>query len=161
MNPFWEKYRDPRWQRRRLEKFQQSNYMCEHCRATEATLHVHHKIYRRGAEPWDYELHELELLCESCHEEQHDLKKSLQDAIAILDQYAFQSLLGFAQALALKQECEGTIRTISPMHTDGISAAFAADNPQEVLDLPKREDYSIDLESLWQLYERRRDRRDG
>lgn len=157
MGEFWAKYKDPRWQRLRLEKMQEANFECEHCASTTATLHVHHKIYRRGKEPWEYEVFDLECLCEGRHEAHHELRDLLKEAIAKLDQYAFHELLGYAQSLALKQECEGNLKTISPMHADGISAAFAWHDYSEVLNLP-RADYEIDLDDLWLLYESRKKR---
>lgn len=160
MSDFWKKYRDPRWQRLRLEKMQHAGFQCEHCESAEQTLNVHHKIYRRGADPWDYELHELECLCEGCHEEHHTLRDALKEAIAGLDRYAFQELLGYAQALVLKAECEGRIKTISPMHAEGVSAVFANHDYDEVLLLPRTDD-GVDLEDLWGLYSRRRDRANG
>lgn len=156
MSEFWQKYKDPRWQKLRLQKMEQARFKCEHCEDETSTLNVHHKIYRRSANPWEYELHELECLCEGCHEEHHSLKDQLKEAIAALDQYAFHELLGYAQALALKCACEGSIKTISPMHVEGISAAFASDDYEEVLSLP-RTAYAIDLNHLWDLYARRRD----
>lgn len=154
MSDFWRKYKDPRWQKLRLEKMQQANFACEHCEATDSTLNVHHKIYRRGKEPWEYELVDLECLCEQCHEDHHELNNALKEAIAGLDRYAFHELLGYAQALALKCECEGRITTISPMHADGVSAAFAYHDYDEVLFLPRNEQ-GVELEELWLLYKRR------
>lgn len=158
MTEFWQKYRDPRWQKRRLEKFQHADFTCEHCRAADQTLHVHHKIYRRGAAPWEYELQELELLCDACHSEHHEMKSLLQEALAIIDRYAFHEVVGYAQALAARQDCTEIVHTLSPMHADGVSAAFADHDYTEVLDLPKDETGGIALESLWRLLEARRRR---
>ncbi len=63
--------KDPRWQRRRLEKFLSAGWVCERCGAADRTLHIHHKRYRRGAKPWEYEVSELECLCELCHQREH------------------------------------------------------------------------------------------
>lgn len=62
-----EKLKDPRWQRLRLKKMEASNWSCQCCDNKEKTLHIHHKIYKK-CEPWEYELHELECLCEDCHD---------------------------------------------------------------------------------------------
>lgn len=80
---YWEKLKDPRWQRKRLEKMQQQDFACEGCYDTEATLHVHHKIYIKGREPWEYDLNQLALLCESCHQEEHE-GDLLMDAVSRL-----------------------------------------------------------------------------
>jgi hypothetical protein len=71
--------KDPRWQRRRLERLQLAHFACEECASTKKTLHVHHKKYRTGAPPWDYVDSELEVLCEDCHEARHFEKPSAAD----------------------------------------------------------------------------------
>lgn len=70
-NSYFEKLKDPRWQRLRLEVMQAANFACERCFDAESTLNVHHKIYWHGNEPWEYDRSELACLCESCHEEVH------------------------------------------------------------------------------------------
>jgi hypothetical protein len=73
-----EKLRDPRWQRKRLEILEAAGFACEECKATDKTLHVHHVVYTKGLEPWEYYRRELIVLCEDCHEirgsTEHDLK---------------------------------------------------------------------------------------
>lgn len=48
-----------------------AEWQCSRCGDTEATLHVHHKVYRRGAHPADYPDVELEVLCWKCHRDEH------------------------------------------------------------------------------------------
>lgn len=64
---YWEKLKDPRWQRKRLEVLNRAGFACENCYDTESTLHVHHGFYEKGHEPWDYPLETLWCLCEDCH----------------------------------------------------------------------------------------------
>ena len=68
MSEYAEKLRDPRWQRRRLEVFQRDNFTCLGREDRNSTLHVHHRYYRRGFEPWDYPLTAYQTPCVSCHE---------------------------------------------------------------------------------------------
>lgn len=42
-------------------------FSCRNCRSKENTLHVHHGLYRKNTEPWDYDNSELVTLCEDCH----------------------------------------------------------------------------------------------
>jgi 5-methylcytosine-specific restriction endonuclease McrA len=63
-----EKLKDPRWQKMRLQILERDNWMCQHCFATEKTLHVHHLAYAKGREPWDYPKGHLLTLCSDCHE---------------------------------------------------------------------------------------------
>jgi hypothetical protein len=67
-----EKLRDPRWQRMRLEVMNRDEFTCQVCYDKAATLNVHHRWYRFGADPWDYPAEALVTLCESCHAEEKE-----------------------------------------------------------------------------------------
>lgn len=77
MKPYWEKLKDPRWQRKRLEVLESNDFECEVCGDGESTLHVHHKQYFKGREPWEYDRRQLAVLCESCHSENHEAEDPL------------------------------------------------------------------------------------
>lgn len=79
---FWEKYRDPRWQRRRLEIMQLAGFRCQECGDDSATLNVHHGYYVRGRDPWDYHDHALKCLCEPCHGRYSEAINSLKDEMS-------------------------------------------------------------------------------
>lgn len=66
-----QKLKDPRWQKKRLEALESKGWSCEMCSGKDETLHVHHRQYFKGREPWDYEPGQLAVLCETCHEETH------------------------------------------------------------------------------------------
>tara|TARA_R110000868_G_scaffold377110_1_gene642389 strand:- start:42 stop:581 length:540 start_codon:yes stop_codon:yes gene_type:complete len=78
MDTFASKYRDPRWQKRRLEIMSNAGFACEECLNKAATLNVHHKFYKKGASPWEYNDSELMCLCEICHHEYHVNKKKIE-----------------------------------------------------------------------------------
>lgn len=65
--------RDPRWQRKRLDIMNRSDFTCEECGDGSSTLNVHHIAYQKGRMPWDYEDSELRCLCETCHKAEHGL----------------------------------------------------------------------------------------
>jgi len=67
MKTYAEKLRDPRWQRKRLEIMERDDFACRYCRSKTETLNVHHRIYRKGKMPWDYEDDVFVTLCEGCH----------------------------------------------------------------------------------------------
>lgn len=69
---YFEKLRDPRWQKKRLEVFKRDKFTCQICMDKESTLAVHHKKYVSGKEPWDYKNEFLITLCEKCHEKLKD-----------------------------------------------------------------------------------------
>lgn len=69
--------RSPLWQKKRLEIFERDNYMCQYCGSTTKELHVHHKIYKKGAKPWEYDNDSLITLCHDCHESETNSKNEL------------------------------------------------------------------------------------
>ena len=85
VTPYWQKLQDPRWQRKRLEIMQRAKFACEDCGETSMQLHVHHLLYRKGCEPWDYEPEALLCLCEKCHAERHEKHQSLLEGISKMD----------------------------------------------------------------------------
>jgi hypothetical protein len=159
---FWERYKDPRWQRRRLEVMARAEFRCEGCEATEKTLNVHHKIYRRGAMPWDYADHELSCLCEECHERETHVRMNLREAMALLDEYDLQRLLGYAHGIILFSnmhnvaaykleslgEAEGMVAAVG---ATGVMAAY------ELLDLTARPDHVVSADVLQSFYRSKRD----
>lgn len=74
-----QKLLDPRWQKKRLEILSKDEFTCQLCGDTEETLHVHHKYYAEGCEPWDEE-NDLGLvtLCAPCHKEEGNKGKWLK-----------------------------------------------------------------------------------
>ncbi len=69
-----DKLKDPRWQKKRLEILSRDEWHCRCCMDGENTLIVHHLKYTPGTEPWDY-LNECFLtLCESCHNNEFELR---------------------------------------------------------------------------------------
>lgn len=90
--------KDPRWQRRRLEILNRASFACEACGCDTRTLHVHHRVYRKGALPWEYADRELIALCEECHEKEHQVRTRLAAALAELDVDGLEEVLGYAKS---------------------------------------------------------------
>lgn len=66
------------WGAKRVAILARDNYTCTHCGAKEGLgvqLHVHHKHYIYGLDPWEYKDTELVTLCEKCHSELHQNSK--------------------------------------------------------------------------------------
>ena len=82
---YFEKLKDPRWQKKRLEVLNYYDFTCQKCSDSESTLHVHHKEYFKNAEPWEYEKEQLTVLCDSCHETTHLHKDLLKYVSSFLD----------------------------------------------------------------------------
>lgn len=77
-NDFFEKYKDPRWQKKRLEIMEKSDFSCDNCGEDSETLAVHHKYYIADNDPWDYKDEVFITYCENCHDEEHKSKKEFE-----------------------------------------------------------------------------------
>jgi hypothetical protein len=68
MATYAEKLKDPRWQKKRLKVLERDGWACRGCFDSENTLVVHHLVYFKDKEPWDYPDVLLLTLCQECHE---------------------------------------------------------------------------------------------
>ena len=78
-----QKLRDPRWQRKRLEILSRDDFTCQECKATDKTLHVHHRFYKKGLEPWEYDK-ALVTLCEDCHSDTTEILETMREVVGML-----------------------------------------------------------------------------
>lgn len=78
MSEYSEKLRDPRWQKMRLEILTRDEWCCQICFDSKSTLHVHHRYYEAGREPWDYPPVAYVTLCESCHTQEGEGRKEVE-----------------------------------------------------------------------------------
>lgn len=117
MSSYSERLKDPRWQRRRLDILQRANWSCESCGADKKTLHVHHKVYRKGAMPWEYPDDQLQSLCEDCHELEHQLRARLSATLAELNLEDIEELLGYAMGIVHREYILGA-RLADPLLPD-------------------------------------------
>ncbi len=101
MTTYAQKLRDPRWQARRVEILNLHGWECEECDACQK-LHIHHRIYHKHREPWDYPDEELACLCENCHKAEHALRRTLDELMADRDASLDTiQLIGYAEGLKL------------------------------------------------------------
>lgn len=77
-----EQLRHPNWQRKRLEALEAAGWQCWNCGDKETTLNVHHRRYVKGRMAWEYDLSELAVLCEPCHETEHKERELLNFILA-------------------------------------------------------------------------------
>jgi 5-methylcytosine-specific restriction endonuclease McrA len=71
-NEYYEKLKDPRWQKKRLEIMDRDEWKCRRCGEKTKTLNVHHVAYFKDHEPWDTPNGFLMTLCEQCHKNNKD-----------------------------------------------------------------------------------------
>lgn len=161
MATYWEKLKDPRWQRRRLEVMELADFACAECSATEQTLHVHHKLYRKGANPWEYTDDELACLCEACHERVTHVRQRLDIAIAKLSSGELEQVVGFAEGLnafSVGPDIDQHVHLTSWEHASGVSAAFQGIDPDDVIG--SRDDSNkLSFAALYDLHDARKKRR--
>ncbi len=74
---YFEKLKDPRWQKKRLGILNMDSFTCQLCKSSENSLHVHHGYYQANTEPWEYEDNSLITLCESCHMSIESVRKNI------------------------------------------------------------------------------------
>jgi len=87
-----EKLKDPRWQKMRLKILERDEWTCQICGNKEETLHVHHKRYLRGKEPWDCPDIFLSTLCAPCHElEGIEVDGSCEDLLGFIKMNFFSN----------------------------------------------------------------------
>jgi hypothetical protein len=75
MSNYSELLRDPRWQKKRLKILERDDWKCTECSRKDLELHVHHKSYEYGKDPWDYDDSVIVTMCLSCHGLEELLKK--------------------------------------------------------------------------------------
>jgi hypothetical protein len=80
-NSFFDQYKDPRWQQMRLKVMERDGFTCCHCYSKDKPLNVHHLIYMKNMNPWEYDPDDLITLCEVCHEK---LTKHTNELIIII-----------------------------------------------------------------------------
>ena len=161
MITYAEHLKDPRWQRKRLERLQLAEFRCENCDDETKTLHVHHKFYRKGAMPWEYTDQELEVLCEDCHESIHQLRSRLNAAVTQLDVYDVHRLLGYAQALHMwgLGDNPGRLKLENYEHAEGASDVIGFPmGAEQILEL-MAEDRCITARTLRELWDLRKNRK--
>jgi hypothetical protein len=83
-------YKDPRWQKKRLERFEAAQWKCQECSSKSKELNLHHYWYEKGNEVWDYPDECFAVLCDRCHVAWHEKKlfidKQLRFSLLEMDQ---------------------------------------------------------------------------
>ncbi len=88
MSEYAAKFKDPRWQKKRLRILNRDDWTCQGCFDKSVTLNVHHRFYIKGKDPWDYPDHLLVTLCSTCHDEE---KGEMEVSLALIG-YRVESL---------------------------------------------------------------------
>jgi HNH endonuclease len=115
MSEYSEKLKDPRWQKKRLEIMERDKFTCQYCQHDDLTLTVHHKMYDKKLEPWEYPDNMLITLCESCHktetEQREDTDKKLVKLLRI--KFSAESIQSLTSAIENLPENENEYNAMS------------------------------------------------
>jgi len=86
LDVFFRGYKDPHWQKLRLEILKRDDWTCVSCGNKDKYLHVHHPVYHPYSDhPWEYDEDFLVTLCEDCHSDEHaELKASQANVLLAL-----------------------------------------------------------------------------
>lgn len=79
---YYDKLKDPRWQKKRLKILERDNFSCQACGDDASTLHIHHRYYTKNTDPWDYSDKVLITLCQYCHEVESEAMKTVLTSIS-------------------------------------------------------------------------------
>lgn len=110
---YQEKLKNPKWQKKRLQILERDNFKCQSCGSDKNTLHVHHRFYKKGLNPWEYPDISLLTLCEDCHKEEEaklqergdELIQKMREANA--DSFHIGRLAGFFSKLSMGDNIYG------------------------------------------------------
>lgn len=103
-NAFFELYRHPKWQEKRLRVMKRDEFTCTECGEKDKTLNVHHGYYEKDLKPWEYDDDTLHTLCEPCHKKAQATYNRIKREIGSLNQYSVRRALAYVCAL-LAEEC--------------------------------------------------------
>lgn len=120
---YGEQLKDPKWQRVRLKKLEAAEWRCQHCYDTETMLSVHHKRYVKGRMAWEYNDHELVVLCQPCHELEHGAKNLRSELLVRLPN---DGPGGESEVFAV---AAGYCSVVVPGDISQVASEFDAENP--------------------------------
>jgi hypothetical protein len=102
MADFWENYKDPRWQKCRLQIMERDEFKCRMCHRSDVTLNVHHAYYERGKKPWEYDDDILFTFCEECHKTIEFQLRWIKMHFCLLWPFGQESILGYMAGQLIK-----------------------------------------------------------
>ena len=100
-----EQTKSPKWQKKRLEVLELRGFKCEECKCEDKQLHVHHRFYIKGRKYWEYDNDVLQVLCEDCHQKEHEKpEKNIYNKLGVYLVEAFHD--GFSDETTIQQILE-------------------------------------------------------
>lgn len=98
-----EKLKDRRWLSFREEAIGFHGAHCNTCgnedRDTSKSLHVHHRVYLKGREPWEYEMQHVAVICGPCHKRIHECEEAWRNFIRCMDPHVVDEWMDTVEVL--------------------------------------------------------------
>jgi hypothetical protein len=122
---FFELYKHPLWQKKRLEIMAAAGFRCQHCGNNQKQLNVHHAYYAPNAKPWDYENDFLRCLCDECHQLADEDRKTIQRWFGRLECGSTREALGFVAGLLMRDGKLLAVDVFDFCFACGVAKAFS------------------------------------
>jgi hypothetical protein len=120
---YYEKLRDPRWQKKRLEIMERDGFECTDCGSTTKPLNVHHGYYEKGKDPWEYPANSLTTLCEDCHKQVSGLILEINKRLPASTP-GLEEVLGILCGNQMAADHSISVFVLSYAFADGIGSAW-------------------------------------
>lgn len=78
-------------------------FACRFCGDKTTELHIHHTVYFKGKEPWEYDEQYLITICQPCHVDEEKMKEADPFLIGMLTQSGLSRRQLFALAVSLRR----------------------------------------------------------
>jgi protein-arginine kinase activator protein McsA len=135
---YYEKLKDPRWQKKRLEVFERDNFKCTQCGNPKDTLAVHHGYYSK-LDPWEYRMDTLHTVCDSCHEQFESIKHDLHLEIGKLSVLDMYKVFDFVRDMEVGKK--GRVKKVKVSNKVNIKTTVIVPKLDNAKDLLSEEDY--------------------
>lgn len=146
MSDYSKKFKDPRWQKKRLEILNRDDWQCSLCNDEKETLHIHHLYYKKNKNPWDYPNDALITLCESCHSSMHEGITTIMKFIAD-DPAIMRRVIGYIKGVNGEYACE-TDGSIEELVGWADAHQISYEKSKELYDTKKVTPHKLCLNSL-------------
>jgi hypothetical protein len=158
--PFWEDemksaylelFKDPKWQKKRLDVMKDAGFACANCGESSKTLSVHHGYYEQGKKPWEYPNDSLHCLCDECHRNSHIIWRKLKSEIGSLSVSELDRVLGYVYGIKTWEDDHLSFILSTFNLWDGVGNALGLDAEEvwKTLDSKKRTTAKRLLRAQW------------
>lgn len=93
---------------------------CCHACSNSRNLQVHHRRYKRGKEPWEYDDEDLVLICGDCHETVHSVAREFYDWLISIPPYEIREASDLLEELvrckipaSAMAHCKNAVRSLN------------------------------------------------